>query len=315
MIMRNQFWSVMKQLRAMSWLALFLAALVSVDARLNVVATLPDYGAIAEEIGGDKVKVTSLAKGTEDPHFIDARPSFLRILNQADVLLEGGAEMEIGWLPALVNNARNPKILGAAPGRVLMAQGISLLDVPSAPVDRSMGDVHPAGNPHFAHDPANGRIMAAHLVEVFSKLDAANALLYQANLKKFNGRLDQKLVEWTKLMEPYRGIKVVTYHKSYEYFAARFGLEIVGQIEPKPGIEPSPTHINALIPRMKEAGAKLVMIEPNRPRKTPQYVADAIGAKLVIVPGMVGGHEKIKDYLGVFDYDVAQIVAALKEFK
>jgi zinc/manganese transport system substrate-binding protein len=187
--------------------------------------------------------------------------------------------------------------------------------VPLAPVDRSMGDVHPAGNPHFAHDPANGRIMAAHLVEVFSKLDAANALLYQANLRKFNERLDQKIAEWARLMEPFRGTKVVTYHKSYEYYAARFGLEIVGQIEPKPGIEPSPTHINALIPRMKEAGAKLVMIEPNRPRKTPQYVADAIGAKLVIVPGMVGGHEKIKDYFSLFDYDVAQITAALKELK
>ncbi len=313
--MRNQCLLAMRMIRSVSWLGLLLAALASAHAKLNVVATLPDYGAIAEEIGGDMVKVTSLAKGTEDPHFIDARPSFLRILNQADVLLEGGAEMEIGWLPALVNNARNPKILGDAPRHVLMAQGIPLLDVPLAPVDRSMGDVHPAGNPHFAHDPANGRIMAAHLVEVFSKLDAANALLYQANLRKFNERLDQKLAEWARLMEPFRGTKVVTYHKSYEYFAARFGLEIVGQIEPKPGIEPSPTHINALIPRMKEAGAKLVMIEPNRPRKTPQYVADAIGAKLVIVPGMVGGHEKIKDYFSLFDYDVAQITAALKELK
>lgn len=313
--MRKQCLLAMRMIRSVSWLGLLLAALASAHAKLNVVATLPDYGAIAEEIGGDMVKVTSLAKGTEDPHFIDARPSFLRILNQADVLLEGGAEMEIGWLPALVNNARNPKILGDAPRHVLMAQGIPLLDVPLAPVDRSMGDVHPAGNPHFAHDPANGRIMAAHLVEVFSKLDAANALLYQANLRKFNERLDQKLAEWARLMEPFRGTKVVTYHKSYEYFAARFGLEIVGQIEPKPGIEPSPTHINALIPRMKEAGAKLVMIEPNRPRKTPQYVADAIGAKLVIVPGMVGGHEKIKDYFSLFDYDVAQITAALKELK
>ena len=313
--MRNQCLLAMRMIRSVSWLGLLLAALASAHAKLNVVATLPDYGAIAEEIGGDMVKVTSLAKGTEDPHFIDARPSFLRILNQADVLLEGGAEMEIGWLPALVNNARNPKILGDAPRHVLMAQGIPLLDVPSVPVDRSMGDVHPAGNPHFAHDPANGRIMAAHLVEVFSKLDPANALLYEANLRKFNERLDQKLAEWARLMEPFRGTKVVTYHKSYEYFAARFGLEIVGQIEPKPGIEPSPTHINALIPRMKEAGAKLVMIEPNRPRKTPQYVADAIGAKLVIVPGMVGGHEKIKDYFSLFDYDVAQFTAALKELK
>ena len=284
-------------------------------AALNVVATLPDYGAIALEIGGDKVKVTSLAKGTEDPHFVDARPSFIRVLNQADVLLEGGAEMEVGWLPSLVNNARNSRILGDAPGHVLMARGIQLLDVPAGAVDRSMGDVHPGGNPHFAHDPANGKIMAAHLAEVFSKLDPGNAATYAANLKKFNERLAGKLEEWARSMAPFRGTKVVTYHKSYEYFAARFGLEVVGQIEPKPGIEPSPTHINALIPRMKQEGAKLVLIEPNRPRKTPDYVAQSIGAKVVIVPGMVGGNEKIKDYFGLFDYDVAQITAALKDSK
>ena len=296
-------------------LACLLVAMLPLHAKLNVVATLPDYGAIAEAVGGDQVKVTSLARGTEDPHFIDARPSYIRVLNQADVLLEGGAEMEVGWLPALVNNARNPKILGAAPGHVLMSRGITLIGVPSAPVDRSMGDVHPTGNPHFAHDPVNGRIMAAHLAEVFTRLDSANGYIYRANLKRFLEQLDREIAEWTKAMEPLRGTKVVTYHKSYDYFAARFGLEIVGQIEPKPGIEPSPSHINALIPRVKEAGAKLVMIEPNRPRKTPQYVADAIGAKLVVVPGMVGGHEKIKDYFGLFDYDVAQITAALKEQK
>ncbi len=313
--MKNQIIPSPKALRNAVWIALLCAFVIPVHAKLNVVATLPDYGAIATAVGGDQVKVTSLARGTEDPHFIDARPSYIRILNQADVLLEGGAEMEIGWLPALVNNARNPKILGAAPGHVLMSQGVPLLDVPSAPVDRSMGDVHPAGNPHFAHDPANGKIMATHLAEVFTKLDSANGYIYQANLKRFIEQLDRKLVEWAKLMEPLRGTKVVTYHKSYEYFAARFGLIIVGQLEPKPGVEPSPTHLNALVPRMKEAGARLVMIEPNRKRKTPQYVADAIGAKLVIVPGMVGGHEKIKDYLDLFDYDVAQITAALKEQK
>lgn len=303
----------MKKLFSLIGLAALLGVAPEAQAKLNVVATLPDYGAIAEEIGGDHVKVTVLAKGTEDPHFVDPRPSFIRVLNQADVLIEGGAEMEIGWLPPLVNSARNTKILSDAPGHVMLARNIRLLEVPDGLVDRSMGDVHPAGNPHFTHDPANGRLVAAHLAEVFGKLDAANKPLYQANLQKFTGHLDRKLAEWAKLMEPYRGTKVVTYHKSYEYFAARFGLEVVGQIEPKPGIEPSPTHINALIPRMKEAGARLVLMEPNRPRRTPQYVATSIGAKLVVLPGMVGGHEKIKDYFSLFDYDVAQITAALAE--
>jgi ABC-type Zn uptake system ZnuABC Zn-binding protein ZnuA len=285
------------------------------QAKLNVVATLPDFGAIAREIGGDKVKVTTIARGSEDAHFVDARPSFIRVLNQADVLAEGGAELEIGWLPPLVNSARNAKILSDAPGHLVLSQSIGLLEVPTAPVDRSMGDVHPLGNPHYWLDPANGKIIARQFEETFRKIDPANATYYQANLQKFNERLDQKLAEWSRLMAPYRGTKVVTYHKSFEYFAARFGLEIVGQLEPKPGIEPSATHINALIPRMKEQGVKLVLIEPFRPRKTPEYVATAAGAKLLVLPEKVGGNEKANDYFSLFDYDVAQIAAALKEPK
>src|SRR5215204_5591725 len=146
----------------------------SAQAKLNVVATLPDFGAIAKEIGGNKVEVTSIAKGTEDPHFVDARPSFIRVLNRADVLLEGGAELEIGWLPPLVAGARNSRILGDAPGHVLMSQGIRLLDVPSGPLDRSVGDVHPSGNPHYWLDPANGKIMAATIAAALSKVDSGN---------------------------------------------------------------------------------------------------------------------------------------------
>ena len=291
------------------------AAALSAQAKLNVVATLPDFGAIAEAIGGDKVKVTSIARGTEDPHFVDARPSFIRVLNQADVLLEGGAELEIGWLPPLVNSARNAKILSDAPGHVILSRGIRLLDLPNGPVDRSMGDVHPLGNPHYTTDPANGKIMAATIASVFSKLDSANAAFYEANLSKFNDRLDAKLAEWSKAMEPFRGTKVITYHKSFDYLLERFGLVLAGTIEPKPGIEPSPTHINVLIPRAKAEGVKLVIIEPNRPRKTPTYVANSIGAKLLLVPGMVGGHEKIRDYFSLFDYDVARITEALKQSK
>src|SRR3954465_12963316 len=144
------------------WLSLALMS-VSAQAKLNVVATLPDFGAIAQEIGGDKVKVTTIARGTEDQHFVDARPSFVRVLNQADVLIEGGAELEVGWLPPLVNGARNSKILGDAPGHLILSRGIRLLEVPSGPVDRSMGDVHPLGNPHFTLDPENGKVIAKTL--------------------------------------------------------------------------------------------------------------------------------------------------------
>lgn len=296
-------------------LAALLGGVPPSQAKLNVVATIPDFGAIAEEIGGDKVKVTSIARGTEDAHFVDARPSYIRVLNQADLLVEGGAELEIGWLPPLVNGARNAKILADAPGHVILSRGIRLLEVPTGPVDRSMGDVHPLGNPHFWTDPTNGKVIANALAEAFSRLDQANAGLYQANLQKFDERLDKKIAEWAKLMEPYRGTKVVTYHKSFSYFLDRFGLELAGTIEPKPGIEPSPSYINGLIPRLKAEQVKLVIIEPFRPRKTPEYVAQAIGARVVLAPTSVGGNEKVKDYISLFDYDVAQIVAALKESK
>ena len=288
-------------------LATVLSGALPVRAKLNVV------GSIAQAIGGDKVKVTSIARGTEDQHFVDARPSFVRVLNQADVLIEGGAELEIGWLPPLVNGARNGKILSDAPGHLILSRGIRLLEVPTSPVDRSMGDVHPFGNPHFTLDPANGKIIANTIAETLVKVDPANADYYRANRDAFNKRLDAKLAEWDNLMKPFHGTKVVTYHKSFDYFIDHFGLELAGTIEPKPGIEPSPTHISALIPRVKEQGVKLIMVESFRPRKTPEYVAKASGAKLLLLAGSVDANEKVKDYFALFDYDVAQIVQALKQ--
>ena len=279
-------------------------------AKLNVVASLPDFASLAEEIGGDKVKVTSLARGTEDPHFVDAKPSFIRVLNQADALLEGGAELESGWLPPLVQNARNPRILPNAPGHIMLARGLKLLDVPTT-LDRSQGDVHAAGNPHYNLDPGNFKVMATTLADGFSRLDPANQTVYQANLRAFSERLDVKMAAWAKLAEPLRGVKVITYHKSFEYLAARYGFEIVDQIEPKPGLEPTPTHISALIPKAKAAGVKLVMMEPNRARKTPQFVADSIGAKLVICPGLVGGSPEAKTCCDLIDCNLRALLKAL----
>lgn len=301
----------MKLLQAILITLLPLAA----DAALNVVTTLPDYAAIAQEIGGDRIKVTSLAKGTEDPHFVDAKPSFIRLLNQADALIEGGAELELGWLPPLVNNARNARILGDAPGHIIAARGIRLLDQPTGPVDRSQGDVHPAGNPHFNLDPANGKIIAATLADALTRLDSGGTGLFQSNLQRFNERLDAKLAEWTRALAPFRGTKVITYHKSFDYLLERFDFELVGTIEPKPGLEPSPTHINALIPRAREAGVKLILVEPNRGRRTPQRVADAIGARLVMLPILVHGAEPATNYVALFDHVVRQLTQALKESK
>jgi len=295
----------------LSAVALVLATCVA-QAKLNVVATLPDYSAIAKEIGGDKIQVTSLAKGSEDAHFVVAKPSFIRVLNKADVLLEGGADLEIGWLPPLLANARNSKILPGGSGHVVLSEKIKLLGVPEGPVDRSMGDVHPAGNPHYALDPENGTVMAEQITETLSRLDSSNAVFFRDNLKRFNDTLNRKIAEWDRTLKPFQGTKVVTYHRSYDYFLEHFGFELVGTIEPKPGIEPSPTHINSLISKTKELGVKLVITEPFRNRKTPEYIASAIGAKWLILPEKVGASEKVPDYFSLFDYNVSQIANALK---
>lgn len=305
----------MNKLPKLLLLGLLLGTAPETSAALNVVATLPDFGAIAQEIGGEKVKVTTLARGTEDAHFVDAKPSFIVTLNKADVLLEGGGGLEMGWLPPLVNNARNRKILPQGEGHVVLSKGIPLLDVATGPVDRSMGDVHEFGNPHYWLEPENGKIMARTLAESFSRLDPKNEAVYQANLGRFNEQLEKKIPEWEKTLEPFRGSRVITYHRSYDYFLKRFGFELAGTIEPKPGIEPSPSYIGHLIPELKNAGVKLVVIEPFRARQTAEYIAEAIGAKLLVLPEKAGGHPKVKDYFSLFEYNVAQIASALKESK
>ena len=288
---------------------LFLSAEPSL-ARLNVVASTPDLGSIAREVGGDRIEVTSLAKGTEDPHFVDAKPSFIRILNQADVLIEGGADLEVGWLPPLVLNSRNPKIQLGLPGRIIAAEVIRLLEVPSGPIDRSLGDVHPFGNPHFTLDPVNGKLIARLLAERFCAVAPGDCEAFKANLKQFEDTIDARLAVWQKQMASLRGTKVVSYHKSYSYLAERFGLRVVNTIEPKPGIPPSAAHVRDLVAQMKAEGVALILMEPNRERKTPAFLAQETGAKVVVVPSMVGGSKEAGDYLTLFDSIVKTVLEA-----
>ncbi len=223
-------------------------------AKLSVVASTPDLGSIAREVGGDRIEITSLAKGTEDPHFVDAKPSFIRILNQADVLIEGGADLEVGWLPPLILNARNPRIQLGQPGRIIAADVIRLLEVPIGPIDRSLGDVHPFGNPHFTLDPLNGKLIAHLITERFCSLEPDSCPTFRANLKQFEEKIDDRLTMWKKQMAPLSGIKAVSYHKSYSYLADRFGLRVINTIEPKPGIPPSASHVRALVAQMRAEG-------------------------------------------------------------
>jgi zinc/manganese transport system substrate-binding protein len=283
------------------------------QARLNVVATTPDLAAVAKAIGGDQLEITTLARPTEDPHFVDAKPSLILKLNRAQVLLEGGVELELGWLPPLLQGARNPHLAAGAPGHILCNQGISMLEVP-ATLDRSEGDIHAAGNPHFMTDPANARIVANHLTEVFCQLDPKSAETYRANLKTFSDRLTAKMAEWQKLLAPFQGCHVVAYHNSWPYFARRFGLKIDLFLEPKPGLPPTPAHLAEVMARMKAEQARVIFVEPYLDRRTAETVARSTGAKVIDVaylPGGINGTEN--DYLKLMDYLVTSLAKALAE--
>ena len=292
-----------RRIKSLAAIAAFIAAVTPVQAKLNVVTTTPDFGALAETIGGKNVTVLTLARPTEDPHFVDAKPSYILKLNRADVLIEGGAELEIGWLPPLVQGARNAKIAAGAPGRISAAKELQLMEIPST-LDRSQGDIHAAGNPHFMTDPANARIVAQNITDAFCAADPAASADYKAGLKGFTDQLDLKLAEWEQKLAPYRGRQVVAYHNMWPYFARRFGLKIELFLEPKPGIPPSPSHLAEIISQMKSRNIGIVMVEPFQNRKTAEVVAANTGAIVVDVtqyPGGVkgseGGYIQLMDYL------------------
>ena len=293
------------------FLLTLLSIAVTAEAKLNVVATLPDFGSLAREVGGDKVDVIVLAKPTEDPHFVDARPSFVVALRSADVLIDGGAELEIGWLPPLLQNARNPKIEAGKPGRIVASQGVRLMNVPTN-ATRAAGDVHVLGNPHFTTDPIIAKTVAQHISQSLSAIDPANAGSYQANYKKFEATINAKLQEWGAAMLPFKGQPVVAYHDSWPYFAHRFGIVIDLFLEPKPGIPPSPSHLAEVIAQMKSQHIKAIIIEPFHDRKIAEKVASATGANVVDFAQFPGGLPGTDTYVKLIDKLVTNLSAAMK---
>lgn len=280
------------------------------SAQLRVVATTPDLASVAREIGGDRVSVVALAKPTEDPHFVDAKPSFIVTLNRADALIEGGAELELGWLPPLLENSRNPKIGAGAPGRIVASDGIRLLEVPTS-FDRSKGDIHSLGNPHFMIDPVSVKVVARDIANHFAQLDPKSAATYNANLTKFNATIDAKVAEWQKQLAPYRGAKIVTYHRDFIYLAQRFGLSIVDELEPKPGIAPSPAHLARVIGEMKSNNAKVILVQPFQNRKTAETVARQTGATVLDTPQQPGAVSNTTTYFNMMDNLVRALAAGL----
>ncbi len=275
-------------------------------ARLTVVATTPDLGAIAQAVGGDRIDLTVLARPTEDPHFVDAKPSFIVKLNRADALIEGGAELEAGWLAPLLEGARNAKLDAGKPGRIAAAEGVRLLEVPSA-LDRSQGDIHAAGNPHFLTDPANAKIVADHIARAFAELDAADAAVFGKNARAFDEEIDAKLAAWQQQLAPFRGRPIVTYHNYWIYFGARFGFPMELFLEPKPGIPPTPAHLAQVIGKMRGEEVKLVVVQPYQNRKTAEAVAGHTGAVVLDWPSFPGG-KGTESYVDWMDALVQSIV-------
>ena len=270
-------------------------------AKVNVVTSIETFADLARKVGGDRVEVKSLSRGYMDPHFVEPKPSLVIDLNRADLLVHVGLELEVGWLPPLVLGARNAKIQLGQPGNLDASVGIPILDVPQTKIDRSMGDIHPQGNPHYWVPPGNALIIAREIAERLKAIDPAGAAGYEARLAKFDAELARHRGEWEKRAAALRGTKVVTYHNSWSYVSSWLGLQEVGYVEPKPGIPAPPSHIAQLIGLMRRENVKLILMESFYPRNTVDLVADKAGARAVVLPSDVGATPAIKDYFDLVD--------------
>jgi zinc/manganese transport system substrate-binding protein len=282
-------------------------------AAINVVASTEDLAALAREVGGDKVKVEALARGYQDPHFVEPKPSFILKLHGADLLIAVGRELEIGWLPPLIQQSRNSKIQPGAEGYFDASLTVRILEIPTGAITRAMGDVHPLGNPHYWLDPANGRRIAQAIQQKLSSLSAGDAAYFAQRYADFDKRLTEAEKRWDAEMAPLKGLKIVSYHNSWPNFAEHFHLNVIGYVEPRPGIPPSPSHTFDLIQAMKREGVKIIIVEPYFELKTPESIARETGGKVVVLAPSVGGEPKVVTYMDLFDYDIKTLIAAVKE--
>jgi zinc/manganese transport system substrate-binding protein len=280
--------------------------------KLNVVTATEDGASLTREVGGDRVTVTSIGKGYQDPHFIEPKPSFLLLLKRADLLEVIGLELEIGWLPPLLDQSRNNDIRPGQKGYLDLSQGVEILERPPGNVNRSMGDVHPLGNPHYWLDPANAVRMAIEISAKLTELRPADGPYFAQRLQAFKVRMNDANKRWLAQMAPYRGAKIITYHPSWPNFARHFSLEVAGTVEPKPGIPPSPSHTLEIINLIKDQKIKVILMEPYFDRKTPDFIAEKTGAKVVVMYPSVGGKAGLDDYFKLFDYDLSELVKALQ---
>jgi len=293
----------------------FNATSAQAQAKLKIVTTTTDLASLAQAVGGDRVEVNAIARGYQDPHFVEAKPSFLLLLRRADLLIVVGLQLEIGWLPPLITQSGNPRIQIGGGGYLDASQFAQILEIPTEVVTRAMGDVHPFGNPHYWLDPDNGRRVAQGIAQKLSTMRSADAAYFQQRLQGFNDKLTQQEKNWSAMMQPYRGRKVVTYHRSWPNFLNHFGLISAGEVEPRPGIPPTPSHTIELINMMKRDNVKIILMEPYFDPKTPNSIARETGGQLVVLPPSVGGEKEITDYFTLFNYDLALLVKAFQATK
>ena len=303
------------------WAAMILAPLLAAvlytsqaaAQNVTVMTSTEDLAALVREVGGSRVRVESIARGYQDPHFVEAKPSFLLKLAKADLLVLVGLQLEVGWLPPLITQSRNSKIQVGAPGYLDASTVVQILEKPTGPVTRAMGDVHPLGNPHYWLDPQNGRRIAQAIQQKLSQLDPPGAAAYARQYQDFDRRLADAEKRWDAEMAPLKGAEVVTYHNSWPSFAERFGLQVVGYVEPKPGIPPTPSHTLAVIQQIRQDNIKLILVEPYFDEKTPQAIARQTGAKVLVMLPSVGGEPEVKDYFQLFDYNIRLLKTALQQ--
>lgn len=306
----------MKQSFASAWwllaASLALADTTAAQKKLKVVTSTTDLHDIAHQVGGNRITAKAISAGYQDPHFVEAKPSFVLQLRDADVFAFVGLDLEIGWMSILIDGARNVRIKPGGSGHLDVSKAIPVLDQATGRVDRSQGDVHPLGNPHYWLDPENGKRIARLYKATFTRLDPAGAGEYARNLEAFEKRLDAARARWAPLLAQIRGKPVVAWHTSWRYFANYTGMNIVGFMEPKPGVPPSAQHLAGLVQTMKRTGATVIIMEPFYDRKTADRIAGFAKAKVLVLPPSVGGIKGLNDYIALLDHDIKQLANALK---
>ncbi|MBI2067513.1 MAG: zinc ABC transporter substrate-binding protein [Deltaproteobacteria bacterium] len=291
--------------------ALILLLPLTTSAKLKIVTTIPDLAELVRKVGGDAVEVKSLARGDQDPHYLEPKPSYTVLLNQADLLIEVGLELEIGWLPVLLTQSRNPKMQLGQPGHLIASDHLRILEIPTGPIDRSMGDVHPMGNPHYWMNPKNGLIIAKNIADRLGRLDPTHATTYAENFKTWESSFSKRITQWEKELASVRGRTVITHHKSFSYFVDWADLKVEGLIEPKPGIPPTPSHILYLIDLIKTERIPLIITENYYDPKPARELSEKTGSKFLVLPTSVGGDSGVDSYEGLFQFLIEKMKGAL----